>query len=612
MKNICFAGAALAALSGFGQVDWYAVDPLSEVRYMPDKAPANGEKGGVVRMIAAKDEYEPGSFVLVADQDLGKVQLEVGDLRREEGRGMRDEGRGSREVIFPKENIDIRNVKVWYQNGNGWISYFLDKKLYLCPELLLHDEDLVKVDTEKGWNYARLTEKDGTVRYHWLNPPGAVDTRREDTPRNWTERYVGSPFCCMKENFSDSPSFCGVTLKKGVHKQIWLTVKVGKDVCAGLYRGEVKVKGEGEQRNIPISLRVLDFELPKPGTYLDCTKPFGTRFNQYISLKHVMALNGGNRELAIRQIKAILKNFVEHGDVNPRYWDREEHPEWGMEAGQDFGNAFYKPGDMLLVEKAEARYQARLLRRELTERCGGWYRPFMTWNNEIGLAMQRAIRDTGIVRIYQDEGFRYAAESKYAYPSEAQLPDLYWPPTEPAKGSFDFVFKTSRLGAESGWYACQHVGVENPAFNRRQYGMGAYRAGFTCDANYAQHLAGWNDIAGELYKQMMFVYGTGNGCVDTIAWEGVREGLDDIRYATKLQQLANPLLNSTNVEGRYAAKLAMKTLADADGDDKDLTTLRLEIIRHIERLRGLAVKGLSGSAVKKVVGETVAMVGGAK
>ena len=575
MTKLCFVGAALVALSGFGQVDWYAVDPLSEVRYMPDKAPANGEKGGVVRIIAAKDEYEPGSFVLVSDCDLGKVKLEMGELKTADGK------------VFPKGDVNLKNVKVWYQNGNAWISYFNDRKLYLCPELLLNDEDLIKVDTAKKWNYARLTEEDGTVHYQWLNPPEEIDVRRENTPRNWTDRYVGCSFCCMKENFKDAAEFQGVTLEKGVHKQIWLTVKVGKDVCAGLYRGEVKVKGEGEQRNIPISLRVLDFELPKPGTYFDPAKPFGTRFNQYISLKHVMALNGGNRELAIRQIKAILRDFVEHGDVNPRYWDREEHPEWGMEAGQDFGNAFYKPGDMLLVEKAEARYHARMLRRKLTERCGGWYRPFMTWNNEIGLAMQRAIRDTGIVRIYQDEGFRYAAESKYGYPSEAQLPDLYWPANEPSKASFDYVFKTSRLGAESGWYANQHVGVENPAFNRRQYGMGAYRAGFTCDANYAQHLAGWNDIGGGLYKNMMFVYGTGNGCVDTIAWEGVREGLDDIRYATLLQRLANPLLNSTDVEARYAAKLAMKTLADADGDDKDLTTLRLEMIRHIQRLMAL-------------------------
>ena len=89
---------------------------------------------------------------------------------------------------------------------------------------------------------------------------------------------------------------------------------------------------------------------------------------------------------------------------------------------------------------------------------------------------------------------------------------------------------------------------------------------------------------------MMLVYGTGSGCVDTLAWEGFREGLDDIRYATKLKQLALPLSRGENVKARYAAKLALKLLADADRDDMDLATLRLEMIEWIQRLLALNAK----------------------
>ena len=90
---------------------------------------------------------------------------------------------------------------------------------------------------------------------------------------------------------------------------------------------------------------------------------------------------------------------------------------------------------------------------------------------------------------------------------------------------------------------------------------------------------------------MMLVYGSGNGCIDTLAWEGFREGQDDIRYATKLQQLAHPLVKNGSTAARYAAKLALKLLADADQDDMDLMALRLEMIWHIERLMALgAVK----------------------
>lgn len=138
-----------------------------------------------------------------------------------------------------------------------------------------------------------------------------------------------------------------------------------------------------------------------------------------------------------------------------------------------------------------------------------------------------------------------------------------------------------------GWYANHHCGPENPAFNRRQYGFGPYRAGFSCNYNYAHHLDGWNDIASDGYKPMMLIYGSGNGCIDTLAWEGFREGLDDIRYATLLKTLAEKHAKSANTEARYASRLALKLLADADGDDEDLATLRLEMIESIEKLMKL-------------------------
>ena len=141
-----------------------------------------------------------------------------------------------------------------------------------------------------------------------------------------------------------------------------------------------------------------------------------------------------------------------------------------------------------------------------------------------------------------------------------------------------------------GWYATQHVGVENPAYIRRQYGMGAYRAGFSIHYNYAHHLNGYNDIRGNTYKSMNFVYGDGDGVIDTIAWEAFREGIDDIRYATLLQQLARPLVDSKDLQKKYAARKALQFLADLDSESFDLTTARLEIIRHILTLQSFSNK----------------------
>ena len=190
---------------------------------MPDAEPVGGLKGDPVRIVAARGEYEPGSFVLVSDADLGKVDFAVSDLKGEGG------------ATIPASETDLATVKVWYQAGNAWFSYFQDTGLKLCPELLLHDEDLIRVDTEKVANYARLTEKDGTVHWHWLTSPRAVENRLEDAG----SYRVDDAFLSMKENFQDAPAFAGATIEKGRYKQFFLTVHVGADAKPGLYTGEI-------------------------------------------------------------------------------------------------------------------------------------------------------------------------------------------------------------------------------------------------------------------------------------------------------------------------------------------------------------------------------------
>jgi len=52
-----------------------------------------------------------------------------------------------------------------------------------------------------------------------------------------------------------------------------------------------------------------------------------------------------------------------------------------------------------------------------------------------------------------------------------------------------------------------------------------------------QHAMGsiWNDFDHEIYRDLVFAYPTENGVIDTIAWEGFREAVDDVRYITTLE-----------------------------------------------------------------------------
>ena len=576
MTSSCTAarlGAALgfAAFAAKAAVTWYAVDPMSERRYMPDAEPVGGLKGEPVRMVAAQDEYEPGSFVLTSDADLGKVDFIVTDLKAEDG------------AKIPASDIDVATVKVWYQAGNAWYSYFQDTGLKLCPELLLHDEDLVRVDTEKVANYARLTEKDGTVHWRWLTPPRAVENRLEDA----TRYRVDDAFLSMKENFKDAPSFAGATIEKGKFKQFLLTVHVPADAKPGLYAGEIALRrreGGESVGSIPVRLRVLPFSLPAPRTFFDLDKEFQTRFCSYISLDNILAINGNDKALAERQLRAIIADFVRHNETIPAFRDAVSRPEFAREAGLDLDHLTF--GSMLLSwNKAEMRFAARRLREKAERITGKPVAGYATWGDEYGLAQLRGIRD--MVRIYHEEGFKFLVNSHYGYAAGGYLADIFWPPNRPDLSSKNATEHYNNLGGEGlfGWYANQHVGVENPAFVRRQYGLGPYRAGFGCNFNYAHHLQGWNDISHSTYRPMMLVYGCGGGCLDTIEWEAFREAIDDIRYATLLQQLARPLVTSRDVEARYTAKKALQFLSDLDGDDYDLGATRLEIMRYILALR---------------------------
>ena len=547
----------------------YAVDPMSETKYLPDVYPEDGDAGAPVRIVAAKGEFEPGAFILHASRDLGKVTFEVCDLRTEDGK------------VFPKAKLDLKTVKIWYQAATAWYSYFADPAPRLCPELLLNDEDFVRVDEAKRCNYLCVRKDGKTEREFWLGAPKGLNNRVEGQEGFYN--YEPDRLQCMRPEFRDAATHQGATLKAGSFKEFFLTADVGKDVAAGLYKGEVKVKSEGGQWSIPVLLRVLPFELPEPGCYFDPEKPYRTWFCDSSGFGSIMGVNGNDRELAKRQLLRIATVQREHGITIPSYsYSDADAIAVARAAGQH--PEFSPWGTCLKSDLCKMRADAKMRRRQADKIFGKGSSPMMGWGDEYGLGTLRMVRP--MIEIYQAEGFVFSINSRAGYAAGANVADIFWPPVNPDHRTSGETSKFNDLGGNGyfGWYACQHVAVENPAFNRRQNGFGPYRAGFSCNYNYEIGLTGWNDISSDIYRPMRMYYGTGDGCVCGLQYEGFREGLDDIRYATLLKKLALPLSGSKNVKARYAARLALKCLADADDDAMDLTALRLEMIEHILKL----------------------------
>jgi hypothetical protein len=115
--------------------------------------------------------------------------------------------------------------------------------------------------------------------------------------------------------------------------------------------------------------------------------------------------------------------------------------------------------------------------------------------------------------------------------------------------------------------------VENPEIYRQNYGFDLWNAGYDGAMNFAyQHQEGqstWNDFDSTDYRDFVFAYPTSNGVIDTIQWEGWREGVDDTRYLASLKK----------TEGSDTSARAIVADSLAKGDD--MATTREKVINQI-------------------------------
>ena len=123
---------------------------------LPNTIPEADEITDTISIFASPGEYEPASFVVYPDQDMKQVTAHATDLIM-----------GAN--IIPKENINIKIVKVWLQAG-------LDRRMeepILVPELLLYnDNDILTGGIDPDWNFIQgidqnaLFFKNTTIRYN--------------------------------------------------------------------------------------------------------------------------------------------------------------------------------------------------------------------------------------------------------------------------------------------------------------------------------------------------------------------------------------------------------------------------------------------------------------
>jgi hypothetical protein len=554
----------------------YVVPAMSVLQRLPEVYPVDGQANGELRILSAKDEFEPASFQLFSFKNLDKVELKLSPLTTKDGK------------VFPSENLDLTVVKVWYQNCNGWYSYFADPGLKLVPELLLHDENLIKVDTEEKANFARVDYPQGS-EYRWISAPRHMD---DDSLHNNKFRPSLSPF-------SDAKRLQPVALKAGEFKQFFLTAHVEKDCPEGIYRGRIELVAENRTLStVPVALRVLPISLPAPKTYFDRDRDFVVALMGGVySPKRFLKRAGGDKELAERLCLAVLKNQRRHNILHSKVEkNNPESIEILRKAGMSTDLVLTVPGgpwygkhwggrhtyDEVMSWKVAAKQDSEHYRELL-----GHNNLIMKYADEPGanfVAMSRALLDeylrydfmigtAGHEQVFNKAGYLYRYIAFAGFPEDGHQAERF-----------------NKIGTEgyTAFYAGQHNGVENPQYVRRQHGMLSYLTNCSMIDNYAFGFSTWNDLSKGLYKPMNLAYPTSDGLVDTLAWEGFREGIDDMRFATRLMQLADSAATSTNLKLKIAGLKVKQYFALIDPETVDLNSLRFEMIQKILALKAAA------------------------
>ena len=357
-----------------------------------------------------------------------------------------------------------------------------------------------------------------------------------------------------------------------------------------------------------LSVRVLPFELPMPKTY------YNLDLDYLVTLYSTGVLDICNRlgispGIADKQQKAIYRNLLQHNVFNcrsdltlSRQKDRAgaivrlQHELRMMKAAGFVMKPLISRGWAYPAgEKDIEEYKSRIddLVKTIKGEVGHSDIYITSWDeagvDRIKIMRQRAEYTTakGIKLWVSTHKGRHFDLAGYAisYANHGG-----WP-------SRENVATWHALGAKVASYAGPHTGPENPDIFRRMEGLARYKAYYDGSFNY-KYFSGlhptlykkykqnvWNDVMGGAFRPMNLVYPTASGMIDTLAWEGFREGIDDVRYATKLKQEAARAIATGQVRAVYAAKKALMWLELLDEKTADLNAARMEMIEYILKIQ---------------------------
>jgi hypothetical protein len=524
------------------------VPAISDSRILPTGEVTSGRVSREISIVACRGEYEPASFVVTAGTRIDALQVRAENLKGPGG-------------VIPAERIDVKTVKCWYQSGSKDES--ADKELgkrVLVPALLLNDDSLVRVDYDRKENYLKAplaTEE----KYILVSNP---EEKEGDNPRIPSEAFP----------LKDSPRLLPVNIAAGTNKQFWVTVHVPEDAKPGRYSGRIALSTSTARLHLTLKVRVMPFKLLKP--YYTSSMYYNNPQGYQVPLRY----------------RKEMENLIAHGVANPIYYP----------AGPELDRTF-----MSIRQELGLAGQPLYTIQNGVDPSPDEVKKYVEWARSYGFTdvyfcgIDEAHTDRLVwevprwQRTKEAGGHNFASGAQEAGSNETYgKPDSYFQTVGDALDVFNNCRPPTReqsalwhsRGQKIWSYANPHVGQDDPAVYRRNYGLLLWKNDFDGIGIFAyQYNNGnpYNDFDGGM-RELNFVYPTSNGVIDTIVWEGYREGIDDVRYVTTLTKAIEAARKSKDAKRKKIAADAEQYLETLDIGQRELDTIRLEMIGYLLKL----------------------------
>jgi hypothetical protein len=538
----------------------YVVPAVTDDKILPDSSISDNYKSESISIELAKNEYEPASFVINSDKDIYSLNISMEDLIGPAGR-------------IPAANIDIRTVKVWWQAG-VFVNDISHKQL--VPELLLNDDSLV--DASGSDNYIKLTNGSYLLA---SSPEGIPGINLIDAGRGDRVDFLNPSNNIL--NIADSATLRPFSIKAHKNKQFWVTISAPSSVAAGSYSGKIYINSNNAIiKTLTINVNVLPINLSKSKL------TYGIYYAGVLGRNGTLSLTKNEQQMTNE-----FKNLVEHGVDNPTMFEIKSRPdpEFGkfdinkileLRSGQGINSrdlyfcSLSVPSPDLrlgLQDNYSENNNLEILKNsasDLIKRAweSGVDNVYIYQIDESDLNNRHRLNEVEAIHNVGGKVFdaQYKQENKY---SIAQYLDLL---NSAAVPDSVLAAKYHSYGHKIFSYSNPQSGEEKPETYRRNYGLLLWQKDYDGAMNFAYYWPMknvWNDFD-STWRDHNMVYPTVDGVIDTIQWEGFREGVDDVRYlSTLLDRVAYAKTKGINTSAieNWLADLKQSNLATQNLDN---------------------------------------------